>query len=299
MWKEYAIEPACVVQSRETFRFLLSNFGTEHGRWIVRFPKAWRQQIHAALETSPLRDVDRTRVIEWLKVDKGRFFGAGGDNFSPGVSWLQNALVHHDARPFAKILAVANPDAHADVVVPEAENDLGACLACPHIVSVERNASAMVGAVAPLLGKAAELIFIDPHFGPEARFLDVLAAALQRVAQRAQKPSRIEYHFQAKVSAVEFEQNWESRILSAIPAGLTLTFVAWHERPGGEQLHDRFILAPIGGVDVTVGLDTGSPGQTTRITRLTTETHTKIWADYQHGKETAAFDLAWTARLIR
>jgi hypothetical protein len=290
MWKEYAVEPACVVQSRETFRYLLSNFGTEHGRWIVRFPRTWKQQVSSALEASPLRDVDRSRVIEWLKVDKGRFFGAGGDAFSPDTPWLRNALAHHQSRPFEKILAVANPDSHADVVVPEIENDLGTCLACPHVLSVARNADAMVGAVAPLLAKATELLFIDPHFGPEARFLDFLATALQRVAKRAQKPSRIEYHFKATASAIEFEQTWKSKILRAIPAGLPVRFVAWDERPGGEQLHDRFVLVPFGGVSFSVGLDTGAPGQTTLVTRLSNAAHKTIWDAYQPA--TAAFDLA-------
>jgi hypothetical protein len=299
MWKEYAIEPACVVQSRETLRFLLSNFGSEHGRWIVRLPNEWKKQVNAALSSSPLREVDRTRVVEWLKLDKGRFFGSGGDTFDPNAPWLPNALRHHASRPFAKILAVSNPDSHTDVVIPENEDDLTACLPSPHIVSVERSAPAIVSAAAPLLSKGNELLFIDPHFGPEARFLDVLQAALQAVAQRTQKPQRIEYHFNARISAAEFRQNWERAISRAIPAGLAVSFVAWTERIGGEQLHDRFILAPIGGVDVTVGLDTGTAGQTTRITRLTATTHTKIWADYQHGKPTAAFDLAWIEQIIR
>lgn len=291
MWKEYAVEPACVVQSPEIFRLLRSNFGTEHGRWIVRFPRDWKTQVKSALASSPLRDVERSRVLEWLAVDKGRFFGAGGDNYSADASWLRNALTHHASRPFEKILAVENPSSHADVVVPNQEEDLGACLKCPHMVSIERTPHAMIDAVAPLLAKAGELLFVDPHFGPEVRFLEVLGEALRRVSQRPQKPSRIEYHFEATVSADEFEQEWKARIRRFIPAGLHVSFVAWNERPQGEKLHDRFILAPIGGVELSMGLDAGAPGQTTRVTRLDAATHAKIWADFQHSQATAAFDL--------
>jgi hypothetical protein len=244
------------------------------------------------LSSSPLREVERKRVIEWLSVDKGRFFGAGGDTFDPQTNWLPNALRHHASRPFAKILAKANPEAHADVVIPDAQDDLGACVPCPHQLSVPRTANGIATAIAPLLAKAQELILIDPNFGPEARFLDILQAVLQELARRPQKPSRIEYHFKANVSAADFSREWQSRIIRALPSGLTVSFLAWSEKPGGEKLHDRFILAPIGGVEVSVGLDTGEPGQTTGLTRMSAERHAKIWADYQHGKPTAAFDLA-------
>lgn len=300
MWKEYAIEPVCLVQSRESFRFLYSLFGSEQGRWIAKFPSKWKEQVKQALETSPLRDVERGRVIEWLRV--GRFFGVGPENYDARVDWLTNAISHHEGRPFAKILATANPATHADVVIPDSEDNLGDCLACPHQVSVQRTAGEITQAVSPLLQKASSLFLIDPHFDPIPRFLSVLEAILLELRQRQQKPERIEYHFSYDAlcerlqklgcSHEYFRRRVKDTIEPLLPPGHSINLFAWISRPGGEKLHDRFILAPIGGVNVSVGLDTGEPGQTTLVTRLGAAAHDKIWAAYQHGKPTAAFDLA-------
>jgi hypothetical protein len=292
MWKEYAIEPACLVQSSESFRFLFSLFGSEQGRWIAKFPSKWKEQVKSALETSPLRPIERSRVVEWLSVDKGRFFSAGPETYDAQADWLTNAVRHHGTRSFAKILATTNPPpTHPDVVVPMDVENLSESLACPHQVAVPRTAEAIVESIAPLLNKAQELLLIDPNFGKEARFLDVLQAILQAVARRQQKPQRIEYHIRS-ISLSEFRQSLEGQIQRLLPPGTAITFVAWSERPNGEKLHDRFVLAPIGGVNVSVGLDTGEPGQTTLVTRLTATAHEKVWAAYQHGKPTADFDLA-------
>lgn len=218
-------------------------------------------------------------------------FSASGATYDPAIDWLPNALRHHETRPFAKILATANPTSHADVVVPDTQDDLGACLSSPHQISVSRTADALVTAVAPLLAKAQELILIDPNFGPEPRFLDILQGVLKEVARRPQKPSRIEYHFKATVTAAEVLENWAKQIERALPFGFDVSFVAWSEKPDGEKLHDRFILAPIGGVEISVGLDSGKPSQTTRITRLTAKTHDEIWGNYQHATP-SAFNLA-------
>jgi hypothetical protein len=306
MWKEYAIEPACLVQSRERFRFLYPLFGTEHGRWIVKIPAKWDNLVREELNTSPLRDVERSRVIEWLK-DKGRFLSAGQPNYDPHPDWLANAERHHRLRPFTMILATTNPRNHSDVIRPLDEESaaeikkLEEGLACPSPISVARTPDAITEAIAPLLYKATTaLLFIDPHFDHVPRFITVLTSILERVKEQGIKPERIEYHFSYTALSKRLQENnarhpyfvtmVSQKIEAILPLGFSISLFAWEQRNGGEQLHDRFILAQIGGVNISGGLDSGAPGETTLITRLLKEPHSKVWNDFQ--RPTAAFDLA-------
>ena len=56
-----------------------------------------------------------------------------------------------------------------------------------------------------------------------------------------------------------------------IPAGLSVTLFQWQERPGGQKLHNRYILTDLGGVSFHHGLDAGADGETDDITRLDRE----------------------------
>ena len=49
---------------------------------------------------------------------------------------------------------------------------------------------------------------------------------------------------------------------------LQITLYKWQERPGGQKLHNRYILTGLGGVSFHHGLDTGAEGETDASNRL-------------------------------
>ena len=65
-----------------------------------------------------------------------------------------------------------------------------------------------------------------------------------------------------------------------IPQGLKVIFRQWQEKPGGEKLHNRYILTDIGGVDFGTGLDEGDAGQTDDIKLLGKERFKIRWQQY-------------------
>ena len=77
-----------------------------------------------------------------------------------------------------------------------------------------------------------------------------------------------------------------------VPKGLALEIVLLKERPGGEKLHDRFILTDRWGVQFSVGLDSHGPNDatTTIVTLLTEELWSAIYQKYASGHP--AFELA-------
>ena len=70
------------------------------------------------------------------------------------------------------------------------------------------------------------------------------------------------------------------KLPSILPAGVLLTVYRWKNREGGEKLHNRYILADIGGVSFNTGLDEGAPGTTDDVSRLGYHTYAKRWDDY-------------------
>ena len=77
-----------------------------------------------------------------------------------------------------------------------------------------------------------------------------------------------------------------------------LTVRRWEERDIGEELHDRYILTDIGGVEISRGLDESgrynleeSKRGTINISRLSYETWQRRLKDYGHDNLAPAFEL--------
>jgi hypothetical protein len=135
-----------------------------------------------------------------------------------------------------------------------------------------------------------ELHLVDPHFGPEmAKWRRVLERILALVAaRRSGLPSKICLHCRHKAK-LDFFENEASAMAQRIPAGVTLSFKRWAERPGGEKFHNRYLLTDIGGVILGVGLDAGNSGQTDDVNLMDAVQFLKRWDQFNGA---CAFDLA-------
>lgn len=71
---------------------------------------------------------------------------------------------------------------------------------------------------------------------------------------------------------------------------MQVTLYRWRERPGGQRLHNRYILTDIGGVSFQHGLDTGQAGETDDINRLGLDQYTLRCQQYDPA--VPAFDRA-------
>ncbi len=297
MWKEYAVQPECLVQSRDAFRALFFAFGWEHGRLIAQYPtKDWLRLVHEALSRSSLGDVAKAWVVEKLQSEKHRLV-RGGRPYSPVLSWLKNAENQQSTTlPFSGIIAQENPRQHRDVAIAEELTDTTPHFVSPGTVYVPRRGTEMAACVRHLLTRSRDVLFVDPHFGGlEERFLAVFRAMLTHLASPLGRAARIEYHLAQKslcLDHVEFSRRLQRQLRSTIPPDLSVKFLIWEQRPGGEILHDRFILTDLGGVDFSVGLDEGEAGQTTKVSRLSRTAYEKVWRDF--SMESAAFVLRYT-----
>jgi hypothetical protein len=141
----------------------------------------------------------------------------------------------------------------------------------------------MAARVAPLLRAAMEILFIDPHFGPEnIRYRRPLEAFLSAIFdQRGGEPlKKVEIHTSAKSEALSFKNECERRLPPMVPQGMILRLVRWRQRDSGEKLHNRYILTDRGGVLLGVGLDDGKPEETDDIVSLDDATSKFRWKQY-------------------
>ena len=284
---EYAIEPNLVVawgKDRADYRYYYEQFGIGTPRIMAEFPKFknWRKQFkQAAASADETNELPRiTAIYNLLKECLVR---REGFNYDGNLTWLENAELENARQEFHAILAQANPRHHARLLASGAvESSLlwqvEKQTYCP------RRSTEMAQLVSGILTNCSEVHFIDPHFGPEnpkwrrplESFLDVIAGS------RSCRPTieKIVVHTSGKADFDFFRQTCEDQLQRRIPADVCLTLQRWNERGGGEKLHNRYILANIGGVKVDPGLDDGNQGENFEVMLLERNLYEKQWDDY-------------------
>jgi hypothetical protein len=261
----FALDPELVATwgDKANYRYFYDKFGLGQPRMMVEFPKLknWRRQVLQA--TNGLGDLEKQKVTELISILTERAITRGPHRDYDGTRpWLENAEDEHAGNPFHAILAFNNPRGNKSVLVGgnlggdrEPRWDLErSCV-------VNRKAAEMAASIQSLLRNSREIIFVDPHFGPEnARHRRPLEAFLTMLV--ANRDVAINVLTSEKATIEFFKSECKKRLPQIMPRGLSVCFSQLTEKPGGEKLHNRYVLTDIGGVKFNVGLDDGNDGQT-------------------------------------
>lgn len=304
MLREYAVDPAVAATwiDRRTGRYFIGSFGIGTSRILSNYPrKRWKKRVWQAWETdSARRDGDRKRMevlIPRLLRDTAHRPNAVWD---PDSSWLQNAMAEHERAPFHAVLARRNPARHACVLVADDVNDDTELWGDPPGTTA-RTADDMARAVGSMLRMAERIVFVDPHFAPHRRrFRSVLEACLRECShQRIAEHPEITILSEARDgngTPEGFRDQCLSRLPRLLPMGWAATVARLQELPGGEKLHNRYILTEHGGVSFGVGLDTGDGVDDLHLLRR--DQYEKRWSQYTRGtRGSPAFN--WSETPIR
>lgn len=280
----FALEPQLVATwgRREEFRFIHDKFGLGAPRVLLELPafNKWKRKVHEAATELALSQEDMKRIEELF-----RLFGEHKcrrvDSVYDGlVTWLENAEREYERRPFAGVVASANPRNHAGVLVADQLSPGSLRWVCDAGASPARTPEALATALSAMLANCRQLHLVDPHFGPEnARHRKVLEALMNAFAQSGVPPEVIRVHCAAK-SALKFFEQEAARMATRLRNGVLIEFVRWGQRAGGEKLHNRYVLTDLGGVALGVGLDEGEPGETDDLLLLPRAQYEQRWAQY-------------------
>ena len=293
---EYALEPELVATwtNRSDCRYFKESFGLGQGRIVSRYPKRWKRLVWNSFNSTD--DFAQKRLEELLaRLSEQMVQRSDARWDGESTSWRNNAEREHERLPFHAILARTNPKNHAHVLT---ENDIDEDSATRWAVergySVARSATEMADTVAPLLRCSSDVIFVDPHFGPERpRYRRPFEAFLERmVSQRPDEtPKRVEIHTAAERTGTEefFRGECERRLCQWIPDGIPVLVRRLRQKQDGEQLHNRYILTDLGGVTFGTGLDEGDEGETDDITLMNRGQYELRWSQYG-GDPPAGFE---------
>ena len=295
MIHEYALEPELVATwgNRQDFRYFVEKFGLGQPRIVSRYPKRWKRLVWQAFQSSD--DLERARMVELLQRLGERMVHRTGYSWDQGRAWSENARAEHKRVPFHAILARENPDGHPRVLVAAELNDAIPLWAVPRAVAIARQAADLAAAVAAMLRIARTVVFVDPYFGPDkGRYRRTLEAFLRAMTEgrAVEGPGRVEVHTSADENRNGtrefFAAECQRRLPGCVPTGARLRIVRLRQRPGGERLHNRYILTDIGGVLFGVGLDDGDEGDTDDVQLLDRAQYEERWRHY--ASDAPAFD---------
>lgn len=295
MVREYALDPQVVATAdRILGGRLRSGFKMGKGRIVARYPKRWKRLVWDAFRAfNDTSDLDRTR-LEVLVNELFEFTSSRGEIcWDPAAAcWLDNAIREHERLPFHAIIADSNPDKHpriltADAVLNELEESallwaaVGSCI-------VKRKAGLMADKIAPVLRMCSVLVLVDPHFGPEkSRYRRTLESFLERAKEcPGTLPKRLEILTSASKTGCRscFEKECHNRLPACVPRGMRIVVRRLESKPGGESLHNRYVLTEFGGVRFDHGLDEGKPGTTDDLSLLERHVYVERWRQY-HAKD--------------
>lgn len=186
-----------------------------------------------------------------------------------------------------------NLDGHTRVLIGTELGDTTLLWAVPRAVTIARRAAEMAAALADMLRISEVIIFVDPHFGPERlRHRRTLEAFLRAVIQArcADGPRRVEVHTSMDNTGTRefFVAECQGRLPRCIPTGMNLRVIRLEARPREEQLHNRYVLTDVGGVQFGAGLDEGDHGATDDLHLLERAQYEARWQQY--AGDAPAFD---------
>lgn len=267
MLHEYAIDPK-VLTSWSNFQRILSHFGYDRGRLILRLPKKWQRMV--CDELGECGDIEKLRIIEALKRVKTKMTARRDINWISLDDWYNNAIVEYNKTPFRAIISLSNHKMHAAVLVFE---DLDDTLKfselppedprrlwyAPTSKCINRNPIAIADAMNPFLVHAKHICFIDRHFDPElSRYQKVFKEIFKRITFRDRSSVLVclEIHCVSNATKEFFNKSCKEWMPRLVPADQKVALYNWRGIPQMDKIiHNRYLLTDLGGLHFGDGLE--------------------------------------------
>jgi len=283
-------------------KWVLQSMCGNDGRLLCNlYNGEWRNVAHSKASPSHWLG-DYVRSALKMLDGRGRLIPRMGEGQNPpcsDVEWLGEALASHRRVPLYTILTragtISDNTSHVTTRICNLDKVVESPLwtSVSRIVRVERVASRMAQAVAPLLRTCRTLRFIDPYFYPgKRRYQNTLREFLKAAITNRYDPKSlrlIEFHTSDKTNSDSGDFREEARRLlpQNIPLGLCLCLVRWRERGRGDSFHNRYILTNHGGVTFPAGLDE-KRGDSDEVGLLDEPARERLWRDF--GRNTSPYE---------
>jgi hypothetical protein len=288
---EYAVDPS-LFTAEDKVCFLLESFGRDNGRLISEIKKDhWVNLVRAAIQASGQRPVAKHTLKEALKIltKKNKALYCRQQQIEEDPSWFSMTQQAHSMWPYRGIVLEEYDGDEPHYIVRDIHLSSKSNWGAPTSLTVDREATAMVAAMAAMLVNAREVILVDRNFrfenqhgSPVSKYKNVLLEIARLLANKKYGPpvGKLIYHIGDEYYDTANIQKQFNRYLSAdFPKKLRLEFAIWPKK----DLHDRFILTDIGGIDCGIGLDeyAGTSDRAVTFKRLSNTDHSREWSRFK------------------
>ncbi len=279
MIHEYAMDPEFLLElagQKFVANTVLREFGVGRPSVLAGYPESWavaalalvREEMAKTKEPKKIAKLQETgkQVEELAKnfagPNKKRTKRHGANQ------WAGSFAEEHKRFPFAGILSGRGDNLPG---LPIRNMEWLRSSDCPLFLSgrgapVQRTEWGLCEALTPFLQNAGTLTFVDPYFFPEERYKKPYCLYFELIGKsnhvRAQGGWRellivcaSETDGKNPTSPDDFKRVCEARLPEWIPGGLSLRIHRIKRRDGGQEIHNRYMLADIGGVSLGHGTD--------------------------------------------
>jgi len=248
---EFAVNPAAI-KTWQNFRYIIDQFGVEHGRLITRFPRKWQKLVIRECEE---KGAKRTAIVEKLRSIDHKLASIGRE-YNPEKEWIDNALQQHSIKAFRAIISDINKNDHPDILAADDFDEQNLKWKVPTEDIVPKTPDALVECARFLLFVSKKVHFIDPYFDPfMPEFRSTFEKFLEFVFQ-GNPPETLKLHTRNK-GQKGWKDVFERYFSHKIPKGFSFAVVRWEENEGGNRMHARYVLTELGGIRYDYGLDKG------------------------------------------
>lgn len=277
---EYALDPALVVNwAISRIGRYVRQFGLDQRRLVSDFPKNWQGHVFGALYKH-FDDDDTSLEFQNAQFDLNAYLQILTEcmvhrNIEVSTdNWFNAAISEHTSRPFYAIFTSNKDDLSPPQVITEknVEDIRDTYWWLPTVKPTRKSAAEIAVALRPLLKISSKIYLVDPYFDfdpQKPRFLNTL---IEIVDQAIKLPRAIQCTPSITVitgverdgetndqQAQKFAENIRNRAMQylpkKIPNGIPIQLLILKNAPGGNPLHNRFLLTDIGGVIIPYGLD--------------------------------------------
>lgn len=290
MLREFAIEPT-MLDRWDKYSRIVQDCGVEHGRLISDFPNQWRKMVWEAFIANEKRSARESELmLHDLKTRlPGRLVPSARryDFKDATLDWLKQAEREHQRKPFSAIVATENPRKYPPVLVAsELDKDDDDCAwKVKREISIPRTPAAIADLARTLFAISRQVRLVDYNMAPEAsRFKRSLQEILRVLSEVNGNIRNVEFHIERKTDEAFFVTKCGSEWRRILPVGVELKVYRWKQRPGGRELHRRFILTDRGGIWIDHGIDAGQEGERTDVGLVTEEIRKARWEDYDRSR---------------
>ncbi|MDB4806906.1 hypothetical protein OAG89_02870 [Pseudomonadales bacterium] len=270
MFYEYALDPD-ILTDVSRCRTFFESFDGNPSRLISDVPRNWLQDAFNAINQLPHEQClpRRKKFLknELKKLVRHNLIKTRGTNSNiEQLPWCDFTAQEHKSFPFSGVFGVMEKTSPIDIYSfddllfekPDSWNSLDQ-------LHVERRAQSIVGAMTPLLLVSKTVRLIDPYFSFIRPNWENYEPVLKELAGRLDQ-----YNFGRgiKTLSIHTSDRWGSmpqqlvdETRAWLPEGVTIKVYHWLK----DEMHDRFVLTDVGGLQFGHGLSEFSPGKPEQV----------------------------------